>query len=507
MTPAPIPRLPLAAAAFALVLAAATGCGGSTRDTRGAGPPPPPLPAAVRDYDAARWIPAHPTYAIAARTVADAQRAARDLLGSFGGLAGLDLVGTAHLLGSLFGFDPLAPEALAALGVDPKGSAALFSEALSPTLVVRLADPAQTQRFFERQRATGARVQSVMAGGVEVFTVALPGGLRGSWAIADGWMWIHLGLPVGSGSGPDDGAAWLPASRRPGAAAWAGNWQWALERGGQGARPVITGFADVRALLASLSPRIAAAAACARLLQPVGRVAVAAELGGDRLGGRLSIELGDAAAGLGRAVLPPPAGWAAAAGRAPLSVQWNLDLAAVRGALAPCALALGVDLAPFDQYGVRTARAILQRYDPDKPTNSRGAASFDLTSRTYAAQLLDEIPGRSLIQRKRTFGPYQGYSLAIPFGGPTIEYVLDDQRALAGIGAGVLAEVVGQGPGAPAPLVAIDLAPPAMTREAWAGLLQWINLRADGLLAWRELHFAVALDGAQLVIDASGRRR
>src|SRR5690606_28164638 len=139
--------------------------------------------------------------------------------------------------------------------------------------------------------------------------------------------------------------------------------------------------------------------------------------------------------------------------------------------LAPCAQALAIDLTPLDTYGVRTARAILQRYDPARPTGSRGAVSFDLAHRTYAAQLLDRIPGRSLIQRKRTFGPYQGYSIAIPFGGPTVEYVLDDRRALAGLGEGVLAEVLGQGPGEPGPLLAIDLAPPAMPREAWAGLL------------------------------------
>jgi hypothetical protein len=133
--------------------------------------------------------------------------------------------------------------------------------------------------------------------------------------------------------------------------------------------------------------------------------------------------------------------------------------------------------------------------------------SFDLAHRKYAAGLLDEIPGRSLIERKRTFGPYQGRVLSIPFGGPTIEYVLDDQRAIAGLGEGVLAAAVGQGPGAPGPILAIDVAPPAMSREAWAGLLGMVGLSPDPLLAWRELHLAIAVAGDQLVLDASGRRR
>ena len=486
--------------AVAIVLAAA-GCG--SRATT-AGPRPEPRPqasAAVQAYAAARWIPARPTYALAARTVGDAQRAAGDLL-AFGALVDIDAAAISHLLSGVLAVDPLSPRALAEVGVDLDGSVALFSEAVNPTLVVHLAAPALMQAFLDRQRALGMRTQSVMDGGVEIFTVALPGRLRISWAIDEGWLWVHFTLPFAR----DEGTAWFSASRRPGAPAWAGDWRWALGSGGQGARPAVVGFVDARAVIESLSPRIPAAIACAQLLAPVRRLAVAVEIG-DRLGGRLALELGDAAAGLARAALPAPAGWSAAAARAPLAAQWNLDLAAVRAHVAPCARALDVDLSPLDRYGVRTARAILQRYDPDKPTNSRGAVAFDLVHRTYAAQLLDEIPGRSLIQRRRTFGPYQGYSLAIPFGGPTLEYVLDDQRALAGLGEGVLAAVLGQGPGAPGPLLAIDVSPPAMPREAWAGLLGWVNQRPDALLAWRELHLAVAVEGTRLVIDASGRRR
>jgi hypothetical protein len=492
-------------AALALVAAALTlgaaGCG-----SRNAGPRPPPggpaapVPAVVRDYPATRWIPARPTYAFAARTVGDAQRAVADLLTTL--VAMLELDQDAALRG-LLAVDGLSAGALADLGIDVAGSVALFSEAVSPTVVVHLAAPAQTRKFLDQLRAGGFSARAEQAAGVEVVTISLPGGLSASWAIDGEWLWLHLGLP----GAPGQGAAWLSASRSPGAPAWADDWAWAVGRGGQGERPALAGFVDVRALLASLSPRISAAIACAQLLEPVGRLGAAFELAGDRVGGRLSVEIGGAAAGLQRAVLPAPAGFSAAAARAPLAVQWNLDLAAVRGHLAPCAQALAVDLSPLDRYGVRTVRAILQRYDPRKPTASRGAVSMDLAHRTYAAQLLDEIPGRSLIQRKRTFGPYQGYALSIPFGGPTIEYVLDDRRALAGLGEGVLAEVVGQGPGAPGPILAVDLAPPAMSREAWAGLLRWIDRRPDALLAWSELHLALGVDGAALVLDVSARRR
>jgi hypothetical protein len=109
-----------------------------------------------------------------------------------------------------------------------------------------------------------------------------------------------------------------------------------------------------------------------------------------------------------------------------------------------------------------------------------------------------------MIQRKRTFGPHQGYAISIPFG-PTVEYVLDDHLALAGLGEGELAAVVGPA-GARGPLLAIDVSPPAMPHEAWSGLLGMVNLRPDALLRWRELHLALSLDGARLVLDASGSR-
>lgn len=503
------------AALAALVVAAAalpaSGCGGRAS---GPGAAPPAVPAAAAAYGAARWIPARPTYAILARSMADAQRAATGLVGAFGALADIDVAEASGLLRHLLAVDALSGDAVAEIGIDLEAGVALFSEAVNPTVVVRLSAPAQTLAFIDRLRGGGMQTQSVVADGVEVFSVAVPGGPKIQWAIAEDWLWVHFALP----GFEDEGTAWFSSSRRPGAPAWGGDFA-AATSGGQ---PAVAGFLDVRAVLARLSPRLRAAAACTRLLEPVGRLAVSVDArvdaGADRLGARLALELGDAAAGLQRAVLPAPGAWSAAAARAPGAAQWNLDLGWVRERVAPCARALAVDLAPLERYGVRTARAILQHYDPDQPTKSRGAVSFDLAHRTYAAQLLDEIPGRSLIQRRRTFGPYQGHAISIPFG-PTVEYVLDDQRALAGLGEGVLAAIVGgaavvgggggggQGSGAPGPLLAIDVAPPALPREAWAGLLAQIGLPAGPLLAWRALHLAVAIDGTRLVIDASGRRR
>lgn len=496
----------------AAVAALAGGCGGSR--SHGAKPPPPP-PEVAPGYDAARWIPARPTYAAAARSVRDAQRAAGALLDAAGAVVHVEAGELALVLRALVGGDPLSPEALAATGVDVEGGIAVFSDALDPTLVVHLAAPDKMRAALSRARQGQPPARPVLVDGVEVVDAALPGGLRASWAIADGWLWVHVVLPrprfLGGGGGAppaDGGTAWLSASRGPGARPWAGTWRWAIGEGGQGERPAFAGFVDVRALIEGVSQRIPAALACARLLAPVGRLGIAVEASGERLGARLSAEVdAPAASGLAGAILPPPSGWATAASRAPLAAQWNLDLTVLRAWLSPCiaAAGAGADLSLLDASGVRAARVLLRNYDPDKPTRSRGAVALDLANRTYATQLLDQIPGRSLLQRKRTFGPYQGHVLSVPLG-PSIEYVLEDRLALVGVGDGELAAIATP-PGTGGPLFALDAAPPAMPPAAWRGLLGLVNLGPDALLRWRELHLGLALDGARLVLEVSGVRR
>ncbi len=310
----------LAALVVTWVALSASGCGSRAPATQA----PPAVPPAAQAYAAARWIPARPTYAVLARTMADAQRAAGDLVASVGVLAGLDARAASRFLRGLLAVDALSADALAEIGVDLEGGVAVFSEAVNPTVVVHLAAPAQTQAFVDRMRAGGMQTQSVMADGVEVFSVEVPGGPVIRWAVAEDWLWVRFVLPGFS----DDDTAWLSASRRPGAPAWAGDFEWAAS--GRGPAPAVVGFFDLRAVIASLSPRIPAALACMKLLAPIGRLAVAVDVGGDRLGGRLSLELGDAAAALQRAVLPVPAAWGAAAARAPLAAQWNLDLVRLR---------------------------------------------------------------------------------------------------------------------------------------------------------------------------------
>lgn len=442
-------------------------------------------PAPAPDYPATRWVPAGPTYVVAGK-LREAQQAA----GSLTAALGLDL-------------DAAAP--IADLGLAPDGDFAVFSQALDPTLVVQLADPARTRGFLDRVTAGWTAAAPQQVAGVELITREARD-VQLQWAIADGWLWLHLGLPGAARS-----TAWLTASRAPANTSWLPQWQWA--RGTAGAPPDALGFVDVRAVVSAAAPRAGAALACVALLDGVERASVALEASSDRAGVRVALDLGAGAAAVTRAVLPPPAGWAAFAAGAPVAAQWNLDLDATRARLQPCTDALGLDVGSLAAYGVRAARLALEHHDPDDLARGRGAVSLALSRADFFRAALDRIPLRSSFERDRSFGGLPGKSLSIPLG-PTVDYVLTADTAAVGLGEGVLARVFAGRAAAPPPLLAIDLRPEALPRAAWADLFAKLSLPRGlterllhHLLAWRAWHVSLAVEGAHLVFETSASRR
>lgn len=485
---------------LAAVLALCSGSCGSSRTASHLAPP-----AALAAFPATRWVPADPTYLLAAPTVKQAQRSLRDTIDSIGMIGGVEVSEVSAELTRLIAIDPLSTEALAAIGIDVEGSLAVFSEDVSPTFVVRMSAPDQIQAFFDRQRERGMVTQSVVVEGTEVFTAQLLANVKVSWAIADDWLWVHFALPIG----PAAGTEWFSNSRKPQGAAWGRDWDWAREAT-KSAKPALTGFVDAADLLSSLAGKIPDAFACTQLLAPVGRVGLSIEGDGSRATGRLALDVGPAAASISGALLPVPEGFAAQSQGAPLAAQWNLDLLAVRAWLQPCLRALDEDLSTLDRYGVRAARAVLQTFDPDDKSGA-GAVALDLVHKKFFANQLDEVPLRSTLERNRTFGPHKGHSLAVPFVA-TLDYVLTDTLALAAVGDGLLARIVGTGRTVPGPIAAIDILPPAMSPEAWKTVLGAIDRRyaevlVERLMRWREGHIAVTIEGASLLVAATGVRR
>ena len=469
--------------------------------------------AGVPGFPATRWVPARPTYVFASATVSDAQRSLRDAIDVLGIATGIDLRDATRVLEGVLGVDPLHPDPLAAIGVDPHGSWALFSEALSPTIVVHLTAPGQLTAFLDRQRKRGLVTQSTIVDTTEVVSAELFGRVTLSWAIAGDWLWLHL-APA---SAHEDAASWFAASRGTHGDGWIGNWRWAQHAAGAAAG--LIGFLDLHGPVAGAIARLPGAVACANLIEPVGRVAVAVDGDEHHVGARIAIDVGSTTA-IRPLILPAPTGWNAAAAPAAIAVQWNLDLSAVRSWLAPCLAAVGGPLALPDEPSVRAGRGMLLGFDPDARSGA-GAVALDLTSSAFLERQLDRIPLRRALERSRTFGAYQGSSIAIPFS-VTIEYVLQQKLALAALGEGVLARLVAPGvasPG-PGPIFALDVAPPAMSAEAWATVLHVLAQQSvagspgpatrhavERLMRWRDAHLAVTAEPTELVLTASGNRR
>ncbi len=487
--------------ALVVSVALAVGCHGSKPPSHSA---PPPV---AKEFPATRWVPANPTYVLASPSVKEAQRAVRDVIDTLGVMGGVDAAEVSRELGRLIAVDPLNPDALTAMGIDLDGGIVLFSEDVAPTFVVHLSAPESVQAFFDRQRERGLVTQSVIVEGTELFSAQLPGGahVKVSWAVSADWLWVHFTLPFAH----DDGSSWFTNSHRPEGPGWAKAWTWA-SAAATAAKPALIGFVDAHDVIASIVGKVPEAMACAKLLDPVSRVGIAVEGGLKQAAGKVTIDIGPAAGSIAAALLPEPAGFADLARTAPLAAQWNVDLLTVRAWLQPCLATTNTKLDALDRYGVRSVRAVLRSLDPDDRSGT-GAVSLDLVHERYFDALLDEVPLRSTLERSRTYGPHKGHRLSVPFVA-TLDYVLTDHLALAGVGDGLLMQLVGTGAVVTGPIAAIDIAPPALSAEAWQMLLRSADIGSAEdvvahLMRWREGHIAVTLEGTSLVVTATGIRR
>ena len=480
------------------VLAICAACGGHAAAPHTAAP-------AASAFAAARWIPAHPTYVFAAPTLREAQHALSDAADALAPALGGSASDLSHALVALLAVDPLDEDAVAAIGVDPGGGVAMFSQQIDPTFVVHLAAPDALAAFFDRQREHGLVTHSVIVDGDEVFTTRLRGDIDLSWVVDHDWLWVHFAIA-------DDHAstAWFAQAHHPAPADWSSAWAWAEQLAAR-ARGV-RGFVALHGLVTDLAKRAPEALACVRLVQPIERVGVTIAASDHGVALDLGFALGPAAQGLRAALLAPPPGWARAAAGAPISLAWNLDAAAVGRWLAPCTDILQ---RAVGEEGVRAARVLVQHFDPDDQRHTRAALSFDLASDQLARGLLEKIPMRSQLERDHVFGPYHGHRIAVPFG-PTADYVLDEHVALVAIGDGLLDAVVAPPPGTPAapvpPILALDVVPGGLPASAWEWLFSQAGLddphaAAEHLLRWSDLHAGVRLDGDVLVIEAAGNRR
>jgi hypothetical protein len=466
---------------------------------------------------ATRWLPAKPTYAFAAKNIGDAQRHVRDLFDAVGAPFEDSSAALTRSAQAMFGIDILSEAAVASIGVDVTASVAVFSDGANPTLVARLADPDRFNEWIDgRRNGASLKTSSVVIDGIEVFSAKE--GMRNylSWAVADGWLWVHVSLA----SGKDDRASWFSASRKGGSDSWGEAWAWARGAVGSGEDPGVVGFAEPAGFLANLTSRVDEARVCLDLFKPVKRVAFGIDGEGKTIHGRVAIDVGDSAKTIAAAAVPVSAGWSSVEAGAPIAAQVNLDLVTLSQWGGACMTLFELEPAQIDSYGVTSGRATLLSFDPDEPTASNFAVALELSSQHYFANLLD-FPLRSTLEKKMQFGPYQGKRLSPPFTGITLDYILNDTMAWGAIGDGVLERAIGQGDPKVGDLLKLDVTFDALTTDAWEGLIDFVwdfgdhpegaigpgEQIAASLSPWKEAHARLSVEGTNLVLDASATRR
>ena len=460
----------------------------------------------VAEFAALAFVPDQLTYLATAHTVREAQRGVSDAIDSFGMLFGASSREAGKALADVLGVDPLSESGRAKIGVDPGGPIAIFAEDPSPTLVVRLAAPEAAQAFFSDIRNRMA-TKSVVVDRVEVVTAPFIVGTTASWAIDKNWLWVHFGM-----TGKDPSADWFSHSHHATGHAWTTGLAWAKHvRDRLASKNGLIGFFDTHALLALARAASPDLNACLDRFQPIGFAGFAIEGEGKHVGGSLAFELGPAAQRIAAAVLPPPPGFDAIAAKAPIAMQWNLDLGAIASFIAPCVKTAGGNTSFITKYGVRTMRLAVQTLDPSDKSGS-GVIAADLADETFLAQLLDQIPKRSFFESDHTFGPFAGHRISVPFVAK-LDYVLDASHGFAAMGDGLMDKlVVGASSTAP-PVFSLDLLVSGFSETVWNFVIsaltdeRFAKRASSELQGWQDGHLRASIDHASLVIDASGNRR
>jgi hypothetical protein len=449
---------------------------------------------AVQGYRATRWIPQAATYALTTRNIRDAQQGVRDLVGTFGVLGNISIEKVSAGLREVLLVDALSPEALAQIGIDVEGGFAIYSDAFNPTIAVKLASPAQLQAFLDAQ--TKLRVQSIQVEGTEVFTVPVDG-VRISWAVVDGWLLVHFAIQR------EGDASWLAASKQGGRGGWTADLDAA-------ANPYMLGFVDVGRLVADAQRMVPEIAPCTSLLGDVHHARLSMAGDAKHTNMRIALDVGNAASQIAASTLPIQDGWANVTAQVPIAAQWNVDLVAVRTRFEKCFALMDVNLGFVDEVGVRAGRGFLRTFDGEDRKGT-GAVALDLAHKDFLAAQLDQVPMRSTFERKRTFGPYAGKSLAIPMY-LTVDYVLNDQLALAAVGDGLLVQLVGRGGTVKGPLFDLALQPLGLSLESWTAVLELLDVDhpdriATYLRTWRDARLTASLEGSWLVLSLAGTRQ
>lgn len=436
-----------------------------------------------RDYPALAWVPADASAAIAAAQLEDMVKLFREGADALLMLEGYRTGDVDGWMRARFGASPLVIDDLAAAGLNTGGSAAAFVRRRGLTFALPVADRARVASILDRHiPAIGA--EPVTRGGFDG-KVWRDGAMSAGYLASDEWVLFHIGsrepglewideiLAVrGRGLGAEP--AFARAKSRAAAinAAAARRFGWPAPK-----RVDVVGVLRPPALAADLlGPEPCAARAAA--FAPI--VLVGADVEWDRIAGFFELELADeVAVALGANRPPPPStGMMKLVAAAPMSGVWTLPPSAIERvrALWQCD-ELDEPLDASLLRGATGAAGAAWAIDPGRPDKIQAVARVTGISPGVLTSMLDQIPGRSLLEKTRTISGVKLKVLGGSLGIPEIAYRIRAAETSIGTGAARVARALA-GPAAEGvPLIHMRLVPaevanlPSLLAQVTAQLL------------------------------------
>jgi len=415
------------------------------------------VPALQRDYPALAWAPADVTY-VATGKVSDIGLALREMLTPLS-LAPipmwLDPTSLDGIFRQLVGVSLLDARDLSKIGIAVDKSAAVFSSGLLPTIALPVEDGEALQEFLDKRRPE-RNVNMKEVGGITVVSWQPAEEIALVYARVDDWLLLHIANPR-----LESLEQWIAAMQSvrstPGVAAapdlieaaqTARRWL-SLDAG---AAPSVFGMFRVPVFLEQLRD----AGACA--------VAVAGSVEGVVVGFDMTLRSGhgvlglmlspEAAAALREHIGPAaPAGYrayreqAGLYGDAALDLEWVDRSLTANGCPSPNA-EIAQAVAAQRQFGVLTVHAAVSQLLLEQ-LKIQAAAYATLSDRRPIDELLDEIPGRSLMEKSVTLGGIKARSINLGVV-PRFVYRLTKTEGLIAVGDRSI-ETVFSATGAPDP--------------------------------------------------------
>jgi hypothetical protein len=493
-----------------LLLLLAVACGpkaGPNGGGGGGGGAGGPMPAAVSVYAGLRWVPADATYVVAARRSEDAVVLLKSAVDALGIVAEFDASELSRDSERELGFDVLSPEAYAEMGVDLERGIAVWSRGLGPSFAVPLADPQRTAAEIERRRGPGTVVQVSRAHDSDVFTVRPANDAAIHWTITGDWFLAHLEY---SDEHEAEGAWFEEAWAARGGVAGHADFTAAVDEGKKrlGVDPPVVGLVRTPQLVGNrLLAEGPGQPECASTVGAINRIFLSAGVAGPDSRGAIVVEVPAGLDGLRALMTKVPAGWADARKGAPLQLEVGIDVRAIARAFSPCA---DEDLAGnMDSEAPSSGRLFVHEIDIDD-MKGKGAAAVELSDPGLVARALDDVPGISLMRKRRKVAGAEVTDVNVPML-PRFSYAQVGATTVVSVSSAIDA-LLAFGP-AGDEVARFEILPRAWPVETWDALLREVVGREDAradtirrLRAWSRGFVSASVEGRAVVLFAHGTR-